>query len=385
MASQPIRILHLITGLNTGGSEMALMRLLQGVDRAQFEMFVVCLIPLGPVGEQIQALGFPVTSLDMPPGRPTWRGFRQLIQIIRQFQPNILQTWLYHADLLGLLAAKWTHLPTLIWNIRSAEMDFSKYPRLSGLVVRACALFSKLPNAIVVNSRTGQTVHTQLGYHPRHWVFIPNGIDTQQFTPNLRGEKLRQDWGCLPDETVIGLVGRLDPMKDHPNFLQAIKIVAEQVPTTRFVCVGAGLPEYRAELEQLAEFLGLRRLVWAGPCTEMPAVYNALDILVSSSKGEGFPNVVAEAMACGRPCIVTQVGDSALIVGETGLSVPPQDPQALANAILKMLELPETERTRLGQQARQRIQENFSPEKMLSAYSTLYTSFSLNRPDRQRP
>jgi glycosyltransferase involved in cell wall biosynthesis len=373
----PIRILHLITSLNTGGTEIALLRLLENLDQQKFENHVISLIPTGPIGEQIRALGIPVTSLEMPPGRPTLRGFRQLLILLRRFKPHILQTWLYHADLLGLLAAKLIGVPTVVWNIRSAEMDFSQYRKLSGLVVRVCALLSGKPTAIIINSQAGLNVHTRLGYRPPKWCLIPNGIDTERFTPDARARQfVRRDWGISPTETLIGLVGRLDPMKDHPTFLKAAAIVQRRNPKARFVCIGDGPGPYLAELKELTEQLGLSSVLWPGPRADLPAVYNALDLLVSSSIGEGFPNVVAEAMACERPCVVTDVGDSAKMVAGTGVSVPPKNPEALAEAILQALELPETERVRQGQKARQQITEKFGLAQMVNAYQTLYENLS---------
>jgi len=375
--TSPIRVLHLITGLNTGGAEMTLFRLLSAMDRQVFEVQVVCMIPIGPVGEKIKALEIPVTSLEMPPGRPTLRGFRQLLILVKQFKPTILQTWLYHADLIGLLAAKLAGVGTIVWNIRSANMEFEQYGRLSGQVFKLCAFFSGLPKAGVINSRAGQTIHTQRGYHPKQWVFIPNGIDTIQFRADSEARRrLRDAWEVTEAEFLVGLVGRFDPMKDHPTFLKAAAIVRECHPKVCFVCVGDGPDTYLRELKELAGKLKLARLLWPGPQTEMPAVYNGLDLLVSSSSGEGFPNVVAEAMACEKPCVVTNVGDSALLIAETGQPVAPGDPAALASAILRTIELSQVERAQLGKKARQRIEENFSLVKMVRAYSELYGNLS---------
>jgi glycosyltransferase involved in cell wall biosynthesis len=371
--SQPIRIIHLITGLNIGGAELALFRLLQNMDRQKFDTQVVCMIPVGPVGEQIRALGIPVTSLDMVPGHPSLRGFRKLVGIIKQFRPTILQTWLYHADLLGLLAAILTRTQAIIWNIRSAEMDFLQYRWLSGVVVKWCAILSKMPTAVIVNSRAGQTVHTRLGYHPKEWIFLPNGIDTELFRPDMPARNhLREEWKVADDELLIGTVGRIDPQKDHTTFVKAVALANMEHTKLRFVCVGTGPKDYQQKLKGLTAQLNLSNLCWTGPRTDMPAVYNALDVFVSSSIGEGFPNVVAEAMACEKPCVVTTVGDSAILVAETGICVSPGNPEALAESILRMLEFPEAERARLGQKARQRIAENFSLQKMVNEYTALY-------------
>jgi glycosyltransferase involved in cell wall biosynthesis len=349
--------MHLITGLNTGGAELALFRLLQNMDRQKFDSHVVCMIPIGSVGEQI----------------PSLRGLCQLARILKQFRPTILQTWLYHADLMGLLAAILAGIQTIIWNIRSAEMDFLQYRWLSGEVVKLCAILSGIPTAVIVNSRAGQTIHTRLGYHPKEWVFLPNGIDTELFHPDLAARnRLREEWKVADDELLIGTVGRIDPQKDLATFVKAVALARKEHTKLRFVCVGAGPAEYQQKMKDLTAQLNLSELLWAGSRTDMPAVYNALDILVSSSIGEGFPNVVAEAMACEKPCVVTTVGDSAILVAETGIGVSSGNPEALAESILRMLELPEVERTRLGQKARQRIAENFSIQKMVNEYTVLY-------------
>jgi glycosyltransferase involved in cell wall biosynthesis len=375
--TSPIRVLHLITGLNTGGAEIALLRLLTGLDKEKFESRVVSIIPIGTIGEKIQMLGIPVLSLDMSPGKPDINGLSKLVHLLRQFQPNILQTWLYHADLLGLLAAKLAHIPVVVWNIRSAEMDFTQYNRFSGLVMRTCAFLSNMPTAVVVNSRAGQQVHSKAGYHPKEWKFIPNGIDVTHFSPNkASGLDVRIAWNITPDHILVGQVGRLDPQKDHENFLKAAAIVQAMHPKVFFVCVGEGPENFWNEKKTLARNLGLTNLIWAGPRADMSAVYNAMDVLVSSSKGEGFPNAVAEAMACGIPCVVTEVGDSSILIGETGISVAPGDSQALAENILRMLDLSDSDRINLGAKARRRIEENFSLDKMVGAYTDLYEQLS---------
>jgi glycosyltransferase involved in cell wall biosynthesis len=370
---KPIRVIHLITGLNTGGAEIALLRLLSKMDRQKFDLQVISMIPVGAIGEKIRDQGLPVYSLEMQPGQPSLRGFLRLLQFLKQIRPDVLQTWLYHADLMGLLAAKVAGLQTMIWNIRSAEMDFLQYRWLSGRVVKLCAQLSNWPTAVIVNSRAGQTIHTRLGYHPREWIFLPNGIDTQIFQPDPEARaKVRAEWQVGPDEILIGIVGRIDPQKDHATFIRTAALASQALPKLRFVCVGSGPEDYQVRMKELSTQLNLTNLRWAGARTDMPAVYNALDVLVSSSIGEGFPNVVAEAMACEKPCVVTTVGDSSILIAETGMCVPSGNPEALAEGLLRMLALPAVERARLGQKARQRIADNFSLQKMVSEYTALY-------------
>ena len=197
---------------------------------------------------------------------------------------------------------------------------------------------------------------------------MPNGIDTLRFRPDREaGARVRAEWGIGDDESLIGLVGRLDPMKGHACFLQAAALLCARRSGMRFVCVGDGPEHYRESLRALAGQLGLGdRLIWAGTRTDMPAVYNALDMAVSASAyGEGLPNMLGEAMACGTPCVVTRVGDSAWVVGETGVVVPPEDPAALADAWATMLRRIEEERAGLSRAARLRIEQNLSVEALV--------------------
>jgi glycosyltransferase involved in cell wall biosynthesis len=376
---------------------MSLCRLLSAMDRATFETQVVCMIPIGPVGQMIQNLGIPVVSLEMPRGRPTLAGFRRLLGILRGFKPDILQTWLYHADLLGLVAARIVGPKTVIWNIRSSctvvpepgsllaglrtviarvhstETAFPRERPLSTLVVRGCSLLSTLPTAVIVNSRTGQELHMRLGYRPKEWINIPNGTDTTQFRPDPQArQKVRREWRIAEDELLVGLVGRLHPEKDHPTFLKAAALSRSRYPRVRYVCVGGGPEAYDRQLRGLAAQLGLADLLWTGQRADMLDVYNALDVLVSSSVSEGSPNVVAEAMACEKPCLVTRVGDSASLVGTADMVVQPGDPEALSTKLLHLLELPEEQRAQRGRDARQRIAENFTLEAMVKRYASLY-------------
>jgi glycosyltransferase involved in cell wall biosynthesis len=198
-------------------------------------------------------------------------------------------------------------------------------------------------------------------------IVIHNGIDTERYRPDEAARlRMRAKWG-LRDQVLIGLVGRLDIMKDHPTFLRAAAEIARASRGVRFVCIGAGPEEYRKELEALSMSLGIAdQLIWTGELKDMAAAYNALDLLASSSYGEGFPNVIGEAMACGIPCVATDVGDSALIVGNTGTVVPPKDPLSLARAWQQWLSLGADRRRAQGARARERIESNFNVKRMLA-------------------
>jgi glycosyltransferase involved in cell wall biosynthesis len=247
----------------------------------------------------------------------------------------------------------------VVWGVRASNVDFSRYDWFPRFTFAMSCRLARFADLIIVNSKAGRDYHQALGYPGHKMVVIPNGIDTDKFYPDP-GERrrVRAEWGIAEQERLIGLVARFDPMKDHHTFLKAAAMLAQEREDVRFVCVGDGPAEYRQELHAYARQLDLTgRLIWAGARRDMPGVYNALDIATSSSLGEGFSNVIGEAMACGAPCVVTDVGDSAWLVGETGVVVSPTNPQALAAGWRACLE---RDMSLLSGQARLRVVENFS-------------------------
>ncbi len=377
-----LTLVHLISSLNVGGAQLMLSQLVSRLNHRQLKQVVVSLIEVGPVGETIRALGVPVYSLGMQRGRPSPEGFGRLVRLLRRERPAILQTWLYHADLLGLFVARWAQTPVVVWNVRASNMDMQQYRRLSGWTVKACARLSALPRAVVVNSEAGRAFHTRIGYRPRQWVVIPNGIDLQQFrpAPAARAE-VRGELGLPPEAALIGLVARFDPMKDHATFLRAARELVHAGSTAHFVLVGEGATPDNAALAELVAQEGLEgRAHLLGRRTDIPRLTAAFDIASSSSYGEGFPNVIGEAMACGVPCVATDVGDTAQIVGETGVIVPPRDPAALAEGWRRTIEMGAEQRQRLGLAARARIQQHYSLESMVRHYEELYLSLVERNP-----
>ena len=376
MINRRIKILHVITSLNVGGAETMLYRLLKSMDAVRFDNQVVSLIRPGPVGDKIQSLGIPVFSLNMWPGRLSLDALFGLVRILRRESPDLVQTWLYHADLLGVLAAKITSAP-VVWNIRASNMDMTFYRRLSSVVLRACVQFSGWPQAVIVNSKAGQEFHARLGYHPRLWAHIPNGVDTMQFHPNLSARAaLRNELALAPDTLLIGLIARFDPMKDHWNFLRAASLLALQNADVHFVLAGNGVEASNLSFRDYLDRDELRgRLHLLGQRDDISNLTAALDIASSSSSfGEGFSNTIAEAMSCSVPCVVTDVGDSAYLVDKTGVVVPPMDPQALADGWQRIIALGIEGRSALGAAARQRIQQNFQQDEITRQYERLYDS-----------
>jgi glycosyltransferase involved in cell wall biosynthesis len=281
---------------------------------------------------------------------------------LRRIDPDVVYSALYLTNVVAWLATRWGWADRLVWSIRTAYTDGS--PAHMALV-HACRMMSASLPLIVSNSEAGKQFHSEMGFRPRRWRVLPNGIDVERFRPNRdHRERVRSEWGVEEGVPLIGLVGRLNGFKDHPTFLRAIARVVQRFPAARFVCVGRAPRDYLHRLQRLAADLGISEHVrWAGERSDMVAVYNALDLLCSSSRVEGFSNVIVEAMACETACVVTDVGDSASIVGSSGQVVPPEDPAALADAIIAYIE----ERRDEGGPARRKRAETFFSISRLAA------------------
>ena len=325
------RVVHVIAGLGDGGAEMVLARLVRA-DHGR-EHVVVSLTDEGRHGPALRAAGVAVHALGQRRGRFTPGAWLRLVRLLRALRPDVVQTWMYHADLLGGLAARAAGVRAVAWGVRSVGVDSAS----TRLVVRLCALASHfVPRRIVCVSQEGARLHGRLGYAGGKLVVIPNGYDTAALAPDpVAREALRREWGCAPQTAVLGLVARWNVLKDHATLLAAFaRLVAPGGVDACLVLAGDGMEAGNAELAGLIGRQGLAgRVRLLGPRADVAAVMSALDLHVLSSRVEAFPNVVAEAMCCGTPCIVTDVGDAALIVGDTGWVVPPGDPAALAAAM----------------------------------------------------
>lgn len=369
------RVLHVITGLGTGGAEMMLYKLLSQMNSDAFESEVVSLTEIGLVGDRIRQLGVPVTALGMRRGVPNPTYLPQLIQILRKAQPDLLQTWMYHANLAGGLAARFAGDIPVIWNIQHGDVDAQKMKALTLWTIRCCApLSSRLPQRIVCCGELSRRVHVKLGYDASRMTVIPNGSDLETFRPDSEARlAVRQELNVPHNAPVIGLIARFHPKKDHFNFIRAAAQLHQVRPDAYFVMCGEGINDDNQELLEWiaqAEIQHCCRLL--GTREDIPRLTAALDIATSSSSyGEGFPNVLGEAMACEVPCVVTDVGDSALIVGPVGRVVTPQTPQALAKAWQELLEMDINARKNLGQALRRRAAE-FGLPKVVSKYEGLY-------------
>jgi glycosyltransferase involved in cell wall biosynthesis len=383
-----ISLLCLITALTGGGAEMMLYRLMSRLDRTKFKPQVVSMTDLGPVSEKIQTLGIQVRSLGMRQGIPNPLAVYKLVQWLRRDRPDVIQTWMYHADLLGGLAAWLVGGIPILWGIRHSELSLEGNRRLTLLTVKASAPLSRwLPTKIVCCSEASREVHASVGYATEKMIVIPNGIDPDLFQPNPNARTaIRKQLGLPADAPVIGMVGRFHPQKDHQNFIRAAQFLSRSVQDARFLLCGEEVTWENAELVRLIDDAGIReRIFLLGKRDDIPELTTAFDIASLSSMGEGFPNVVVEAMACGVPCVVTDVGDSARIVADTGTVVPRRDPRALADAWQAMLEMEPAKRAQLGLAARRRVMEEYSLSQIVSRYESLFEELARGSKTQEHP
>lgn len=362
------RLVLLARKLDQGGAERQIVTLAKALKAKGSDVHVLLFYTGGVYDDELVAAGIP-THFVGKRGRWDAVGFIvRLIGILRMLRPTTIYSFLDLSNILAALISPFIGSPRLVWSIRASGMEMRHYDWISRLIPKLEPALVRLADVVVANSQAGKAWATRRGFQANKIVVIENGIDTNRFQFDAAGrERVRAEWQVGDDEMVIGLVARLDVMKDHRNFLQACAMLAEQREGLRFVCVGGGASAYRSELDAFAATQGIaNQLIWAGPQSDMPAVLSALDIASSSSAfGEGFSNAIAESMACERPCVVTDVGDSARIVGQVGEVAPPRDPNALANALKRMLGRI-NENSELGRQARARIVSEFTVEHMVT-------------------
>ena len=351
--------------LNVGGAERQMVQLAIGLKQRGYDVVVGLFYGGGLLDQELASRGIPIVDLGK---RHRWdvAGFMfRLVRTLRRVRPSVVYAFLGTANTVAALARPFAPRFRLLWSVRASNMELAHYGWVSKLGYRLECALSRRPDLIVSNSRSGLEYAVANGF-PRHrMVVVPNGIDTERFRPDpaLRRET-RAQWGLADDLLAVGVLARIDPMKDHATFLEAAARLAKHRLDVCFICIGEGDKAYTDRMKRLAASLGLeQRVLWTGASPDPVGPLNGLDILCSSSsEGEGFSNSVAEAMACGRSCVVTDVGDSAVVVGDTGWVVPSKAPDALADALLKALDAIGVE---AGERARRRIVENFSVAKMV--------------------
>jgi glycosyltransferase involved in cell wall biosynthesis len=367
-APRPL-IMHVITDLDTGGAETMLANLVTAKRPDGEPPLVVSLIPGGGVAARIKAAGITVHDLGMKRGWPSIGALCRLAGLIRTHRPEVIQSWMYHADLIALIALALSRRRSqtrLFWGVRCSDMDVSQYSWSLRRIIGLCARLSRRPNGVIANSHAGRALHRSLGYKPRRFLVVPNGVDNDRFRSDIKSRtEIRTELGLAHSDILIGTSARVDPMKDYPSFLRALSLAEGEG-----VC---GLAAGRGT-EKLKDQANLFRL---GERSDMPRVLNGFDIYVSASAfGEGFSNALVEAMATGIPVIATDVGDARLIVGDCGIIVPPGDADVLADAINTLKADPDR-RAQLGRDARARAVAEFGLAQAVQGFDDLHSDWRL--------
>ena len=380
--------MHLIAGLEIGGCQTSLLRVASGLDGSCFRQEVVSLTFVGPVGERLRAAGIPVRALGMRPGVPDPVRVARFLRDVSREPPALIQTWMYQSDLLGGLAASVAGgEPALVWGVRHGRLEPGAHSWHMRLSARACALLSgRLPAAIVCPSESSRRWHADHGYHADRITTIPNGFDTDRFRPDPEAYRdVRAELGIPPEAVIVGHVARFDPQKRHRDVVDAAARVCRENDAVHVVLCGDGLTGANPVLaEWVRETRHADRFHSLGVRTDIWRLMAAMDVLVLASSGEGFANCVGEAMACGVPCVVTDVGDANELVGETGVVVAVGDVVGLARGIRSLLALAPSERARIGAAARRRIEESYGQSRMISEYGELYADVIARRGPRHR-
>ena len=352
-----MKILFLSRQLNIGGAERQLVTLASELAARGHEIVIASYYPGGALSEMIDPKRIKVISYEK---KSRWDLFTLLfktLKVVRDEQPTVLHGWMHTQNVVATFAKVLNPKVTMVWAVRASNLE-THLDWAEKLTIWLQARLSRFASRITVNSMAGLEYAAQGGLPREKMLFVPNGIDTNAFYPNdEERRRVRAQWNMGDDMKIVGNISRFDPIKNHKMFLKAAAAVAAERADVRFVCVGHGKESYLQELKQLSRTLGLEGKVhWIQAQSDVRAAYNAVDVFCSSSLTEGFPNVIGEAMACGRHCVVTDVGDSALVVGDTGVVVPSDNAQAMSAGLLDRLNARET----MNLRARQRILENFT-------------------------
>lgn len=373
-----MKVVHVIASLDAGGAEAALYSLCFN-SKKDVDNIVICLQSEGKYGPLLIADGIKVRTLGMSRGSFSFRSFIYLFRLIRQYKPDTVQTWMYHADLLGGLAAKFAGVKRIIWGVHNTNLIPGVNKRSTIFVSKVCSYLSYIvPSKIVCCANKSLQVHAEANYRKSIMTVINNGYDTNNFNFNqYQANIFLAEIGQLKKLPLLGCVGRFDPAKDHRNLLDALALLVQRGVAFRCCLVGNEMTQDNTLLAGLISALGLNEhVILLGLRSDIPAVMSALDIHILSSVAEAFPNVLCEAMACGTPCVTTDVGDAAIIVGDTGWVVPAKDAEKLADAIVASIECYRDSKSweKRSADCRERIVSNFSVDKMVCSYLQVWNA-----------
>ena len=366
-----MRIIHIITGLGDGGAEHTLFKICK-YDKLN-KHIVISLKGSGKYLPLLNKLGVKVYCLNV--NFFSINKFFFLINLLRSLKPDLVQTWLVHADFIGSLAARLAGIKNIVWNVRYSKIEIGKAKIKTILIIKVLSKLSYfIPKLIIIVSKKAKKIYQDEGYDKKKLKFIPNGYDLSILKVN-KNKKIdfQKKIRIKKQMPLIGCVARFDPLKDHLNLLNSISLI--RLNNINFFCVlvGTNINKSKILINEIKRLKLNDCIKLLGPTKNISEVMNSIDIHVQSSRSEGFPNVVAEAMAHKTPCIVTNVGDSSYIVGNTGWVVPPNEPVKLAKAIqLAFNEISTKNWVKRCNKARERIGKKFSIGKMIESYNNLW-------------
>ena len=371
-ASKMIKVAHISTGLETGGAEVQLRRLLSELDKNKFEMMVISLDKETYLADSIRELGIPVQSLAL---KQNPLNIRKAYTLLKAFNPDVIHGTMYEGGVVGTVFTKFLpKKPPVIWTVHEPLEHYDKEPIRKRMQLRLWGLMSKKPACIMYVSHLNQEQHLDWGFDNSKAIVIPNGVETSRCFPNkAKGMEVRKSLGIPEDVFVIGKIARFHRQKNHIGFLHSAALLAKKHPDVHYMLVGTNVDENNEELTSLRDKLGLNdRVHMIGNRQDIPDVVNAFDLATLTSFGEAFPLTLGEAMVSEVPCVATDVGDNDYIIGDTGIITPVNDDKAMAEAWEKMVEMDKDEFIRLGKAARQRCLDNFTLEQQVLQHQDLY-------------
>jgi glycosyltransferase involved in cell wall biosynthesis len=377
--NKSIVVMFIITGLGTGGAEVMLYQLLAKINKQRFQPIVISLMDYGTFGTPLEKLGITVYSLGMKRGVPTLNTLSQLMKIVNEVKPDMIQGWMYHGNLAAYFANTFSsnNVPVL-WSIHHSIKSLELEKRMTRAIIRLCGYFSRFIAKTIFVSKNSKLQHEAIGYSYKNSCLIPNGFDVLSFQPSRESRlDFRKELNLSENCILIGLICRFHPMKDHLNFLNASALLSKKCHDVKFVLIGTNVDNKNDFLRDKINLLGLEDKIYLlGERQDIPKIIPALDIMtMSSAYGEAFPLIIGESMSCGVPCVVTDVGDASWIVGDTGKVVPPKNPEALADAWQELISMGTEAREKLAIAARSRVINSFSLDSIVSKYEHLYESF----------
>jgi glycosyltransferase involved in cell wall biosynthesis len=373
-----MRVLHVIDGIGVGGAELVLIQLIERLETRGVHNTVLSLTPAGILRDRLVASGAELVEMNMSKGRLPWAGLVGMVRAMRQAKPDIVQGWMYHGNFAATVLRDLSMLRTpMFWSIHNTLEPKQPFAAVTRVAYTACRVMAFRPRSIVYVSRAAADQHAAAGFRASKASVIPNGTNCDRFTPSpVERANTRSALGLADDVFLLGCFARWASMKGHPILFEAVARLKQQGLRPRLLLAGTRMEHSNPELADLMRRFDVQAdCICLGERSDVQDLMASIDGLVLSSiYGEAFPMVLGEAMACQIPCVATDVGDSAYLLGDAGFIVPPSDVGALTDALARLMRLPPEDRAALGTLARNRVTSRFSIDTMTHAYLDLYRS-----------